>query len=46
MPRSVLSCSAVQRPWLNDDQYQMMCGTRSEVGEVVKEYNKVCPFCL
>jgi hypothetical protein len=30
----------------HDDQYQMICGTRSEVSEVMKDYDKACPICL
>jgi hypothetical protein len=30
----------------HDDQYQMICGTRDELEQVMEEYGKLCPACL
>ena len=30
----------------HDDQYQMICGTRGELEEIMQEYDKLCPACL
>ena len=35
-------------PELNDhdDHYQMICGTRDELEQIMEEYDKLCPACL
>ena len=30
----------------HDDQYQMICGTRGELEDIMEEYDKLCPACL
>jgi hypothetical protein len=30
----------------HDDQYQMICGTRDELEQIMEEYDKLCPACL
>ena len=30
----------------HDDQYQMICGTRDEVEQIMEEHDKLCPACL
>jgi hypothetical protein len=30
----------------HDDQYQMICGTREELEQIMEEYDKLCPACL
>jgi hypothetical protein len=30
----------------HDDQYQMICGTRDELEQIMEEYDKLCPACV
>jgi hypothetical protein len=30
----------------HDDQYQMICGTRDELEQIMEEHDKLCPACL
>jgi hypothetical protein len=30
----------------HDDQYQMICGTRDELEQIMEEYDTLCPACL
>ena len=30
----------------HDDHYQMICGTRDELEQIMEEYDKLCPACL
>jgi hypothetical protein len=30
----------------HDDQYQMICGTRDELEQIMEEHDKLCPDCL
>ena len=30
----------------HDDHYQMICGTREELEQIMEEYDKLCPACL
>lgn len=29
----------------HDDQYQMICGTRDELEQIMEDYDKLCPAC-
>jgi hypothetical protein len=46
LDQRVLHHATCERLADHDDQYQMICGTRSELEDIMEAYDKLCPACL
>jgi hypothetical protein len=46
LDRRVLHRATCETLGEHDDQYQMICGTRGELEDIMEDYDKLCPACL
>jgi hypothetical protein len=46
LDRRVLHRATCETLGDHDDHYQMICGTRAELEDIMKDYDKLCPACL